>query len=84
MSDLLANFADGGVFLTGLPTVQAVRTAVVSGVGGIVFVRGKAPPDEVLELAKREGLPVLTTRLSMFVACGRLYSSGMAGHDGAR
>lgn len=84
MSDILAYFADGGVFLTGLPTVQAVRTAAVSGVGGIVFVRGKKPPEEVMALARKEEIPVMTTRLSMFVACGRLYSSGMAGHDGER
>jgi predicted transcriptional regulator len=84
MSDILAFFADGGVFLTGLPTLQAVRTAVVSGVGGIVFVRGKQPSEEVVALARKEEIPVLTTRLSMFVACGRLYSSGMAGHDGER
>ena len=84
LSDVLAYFADGGVFLTGLPTLQAVRTAAVSGVGGIVFVRGKQPPDEVLTLARYVDIPVLTTQHSMFVACGRLYSSGMAGHDGER
>ncbi|BCS95438.1 hypothetical protein DSLASN_10700 [Desulfoluna limicola] len=84
MSDILAYFADGGVFLTGLATLQAMRTAVVSGVGGIVFVRGKQPPEEVMALARKEDIPVMMTRLSMFVACGRLYSSGMAGHDGER
>jgi len=84
MSDILAYFADGGVVLTGLPTLQTVRTAVVSGVGGIVFVRGKQPSEDVMALARKEGIPVMMTRLSMFVSCGRLYSSGMAGHNGER
>ncbi len=84
MSDLLAYFADGGLFLTGLPTLQAVRTAVVSGVGCIVFVRGKRPPEEVVALARNEDLPVLMSPFSMFVACGRLYETGLAGHDGQR
>jgi len=84
MSDILAYFADGGVVLTGLPTLQAVRTAAVSGVGGLVFVRGKQPPGDVVALALKEEIPLMMTRLSMFVACGRLYSSGMAGHNGER
>ncbi len=84
MSDILAAFADGGVFLTGLTTVQAVRTAAIAGVGAVVFVRGKRPPDEVVVLAGQENIPLLMTSLSMFVACGRLYSSGLAGYDGVR
>ncbi|SCY21568.1 DRTGG domain-containing protein [Desulfoluna spongiiphila] len=84
MSDILAYFADGGVVLTGLPTLQAVRTAAVSGVGGLVFVRGKQPSGDVVALARKEEIPLMMTSLSMFVACGRLYSSGMAGHNGER
>jgi len=44
MSDELAGLSDGCVLLTGLTTVQAVRTAAVSGVGAVVFVRDKVPP----------------------------------------
>jgi predicted transcriptional regulator len=84
MSDILAFYADGGIFLTGLATLQAVRTAAISGVGIIVFVRGKKPTREVVELANQENIPLLVTSHSMFVACGRLYSSGLAGHDGER
>ncbi|MCG8471985.1 MAG: hypothetical protein MI742_09025 [Desulfobacterales bacterium] len=84
MSDLLTADAVGGVFLTGLTTLQAVRTAVVSGVGVLVFVRGKEPPEEVVALAESEEVPVLTTPYSMFVSCGRLYSSGMAGQGADR
>lgn len=47
MSDILAGLSEGCVLLTGLTTVQAVRTAAVAGVGAIVFVRDKTPPQAV-------------------------------------
>ena len=84
MSDILAKLADGSVFLTGLTTVQSVRTAVVSGVGAVVFVRNKVPPPEVIKMAREEGIPLLSTPCSMFVSCGRLHGHGMTGLDGSR
>lgn len=84
MSDVLSSFAEGSVFLTGLVTVQAVRTASVSGAGAIVFVRNKKPSYDVIALAKEEGIPLLVTPLSMFVSCGRLYQNGLTGVNGNR
>lgn len=84
MSDILAGLSEGCVLLTGLTTVQVVRTAVIAGVGAIVFVRGKMPPPEVLELAESQGIPVISTPYSMFVSSGRLHSRNLTGLDGAR
>lgn len=84
MSDVLSEFAEGSIFLTGLTTVQTIRTASISGAGAIVFVRGKQPPDNVIELAKEENIPLLVSPHSMFVSCGRLYSKGITGVDGNR
>jgi len=84
MSDILAAIAEGCVFLTGLNTIQAIRTAVVSGVGAIVFVRNKIPPHDLIEMAKEENIPLLSSPYSMFVSCGRLHSRGMTGLNGAR
>ncbi len=84
MSDILAKTADGAVILTGLSTVQAVRTAAVSGVGGLVFVRNKMPSQEIIEMAQEEGIFLLSTPYSMFVSCGRLYGGGMTGLNGLR
>ncbi len=82
MSDVLAELAEGSVFLTGLTTVQTIRTASISGAGAIVFVRGKQPPENVVELAKEERIPLLVSPHSMFVSCGRLYNNGITGVDG--
>jgi predicted transcriptional regulator len=82
MSDILASLSEGCVLLTGLTTVQAVRTAAVAGVGAIVFVRDKTPPQAVIDLARTEGIPLLTTPFSMFISCGRLHAHGITGLNG--
>lgn len=84
MSDVLAGLSEGCVLLTGLTTVQAIRTAVVAGVGAIVFVRNKIPPQAVIDLARTEGIPLLTTPFSMFISCGRLHARGITGLNGMR
>jgi predicted transcriptional regulator len=83
MEDVLAAAAKSAVLLTGLTTEQVLRTAKIAGVGCIVFVRGKRPPENVLALARSYELPVLLTRYSLFVASGRLYMNGLRGLDGS-
>jgi predicted transcriptional regulator len=84
MSDILAALSEGGVLLTGLTTIQAVKTAVISGVTAIVFVRNKRPAPDVVALAEMHGIPLLSTSFSMFVSCGRMYDAGLTGLNGAR
>jgi predicted transcriptional regulator len=79
MSDILAGVADGSLLLTGLATLQTIRTASIAGVGAVAFVRGKVPPPEVVALAASEGLPLLSTPCSMFVSCGRLHACRLTG-----
>jgi predicted transcriptional regulator len=84
MSDILAGLSEGCILLTGLTSVQVIRTAMVAGVGAIVFVRGKTPPQEVINLAREQELPLISSPYSMFVSCGRLHASKMTGLDGRR
>jgi predicted transcriptional regulator len=84
MSDILAGLSEGCILLTGLATVQVIRTAMVAGVGAVVFVRGKKPPQEVIDLAGTQGLPLISSPYSMFVSCGRLYACNLTGLDGNR
>jgi predicted transcriptional regulator len=83
MSDVLAfskPFSDRDTLLiTGLTNKQVVRTCEIAGVAAIVFVRGKNPSAETIELAKQCSIPLLTTRLKMYEACGTLYSNGIKG-----
>jgi predicted transcriptional regulator len=79
MSDVLAYSNAGSLLLTGLIHPQVVRTAEVVGILGIVFVRGKHPPAETIRLAEEMGIPLLSTRYTMYEACGLLYEAGLAG-----
>ena len=83
MDDVLAAAAEGAVLLTGLTTEHVLRTAKVAGVSAIVIVRGKHPDQKVIDMARGFDLPLLITKYSLFVACGRLYMNGLRGLDGS-
>ena len=47
----------------------------------IVFVRGKRPESEVVELARQKGIVLLSTEERLFTACGILYTNGLGGGE---
>ncbi len=77
MSDVLASVQPHAVLLTGLCNPQVVRTAQMADVAAIVFVRGKMPAQDVIDLANEEKIPLITTPYGMFDLCGRLYKAGL-------
>lgn len=77
MSDVLAFIKPGALLLTGLANPQVVRTAEMSEVRALCFVRGKLPGAETIRLAELKNIPLLRTHLSMFASCGRLYAKGL-------
>lgn len=79
MSDVLAFVKPGALLLTGLTNLQSVRTAEIAELKAIVYVRGKKPDETAVKLAREKGIPLLSTKLRMFEACGRLYSAGLRG-----
>jgi predicted transcriptional regulator len=79
MSEILAFARPGALMLTGLTNVQSVRTADIANVRAIIYVRGKRPDEKALNLARKQGIPVLATRLGMFDACGILRELGLKG-----
>ena len=79
MSDVLAFVNDRVLLLTGLVNLQVVRTAEMMDISAIVFVRGKSPDDSIIELAEAKGMVILTTDLTMYESCGKLYAGGLTG-----
>lgn len=77
LSDVLAFVKDQGLLLTGLVNSQVVRTAEMMDIKAIVFVRGKKPTDDIIELANEYGIVVFTTELPLYKACGELYLTGL-------
>jgi len=81
MSDVLAFGKPGILLLTGLSNSQSVRTASILDAKGIIYVRGKKPDKEGVELAREKGIPLLSTRFMMYTTCGLLFSHGLKGID---
>ncbi len=79
MSDVLAFVKDQGVLLTGLNNPQVIRTADMMDMKCVVYVRGKEPDEVAIELAKEKGICILSTKKTMFSACGILYNHGLRG-----
>ena len=79
MSDVLAFAKANSLLLTGLTNPQAIRTAEMSDIKAICFVRGKKPATETIELAKSKNIPLLLTQFPLFEACGKLYKEGLIG-----
>ena len=82
MSDVLAYVKEQAVLLSGLVNPQVVRTAEMMDMKCIVFVRGKEPDNDMIELAVERDIVLLGTKLEMFTACGLLYKNGLKGGSG--
>jgi predicted transcriptional regulator len=79
MSDVLAFVKGKTLLLTGLTNQQVVRTAEMADLSAIVFVRGKKPGKDIVDLATEKEIALLLTRDTMYTASGKLYSNGLEG-----
>ena len=77
MSEVLAFCDHGAMLVTGLTNVQSVQTAEVVDLHAILYINGKRPDEQVLALARARSLPLLSTHLTMYQACGRLHEGGL-------
>jgi predicted transcriptional regulator len=77
MSDVLASSRPKAVLLTGLTNPQVVRTAQIAEFRAIIFVRGKQPQSETIDIATQEKIPLITSPFGMFELCGRLHKAGL-------
>lgn len=79
MSDVMAFVKDQVLLMTGLVNPQVIRTAELLDIKAIVFVRGKHPTADLVDMAKDRGIVLAGTKHSMFLACGKLYEAGLRG-----
>ncbi len=77
MSDVLAFSQEKTLLLTGLTNTHVVRTAEMTDIKFIIFVRGKKPPKETIDLARAKGINLYRSPKSMFECCGLLYQAGL-------
>ena len=81
MSDVLAFVEEQTMLLTGLINSQVIRTASMMDMVCVVFVRGKSPGLDMIELAEDCGIVVLKSNHRAYEAAGILYSSGLTGNS---
>lgn len=79
MSDVLAFVHEKSIILTGLANAHVIRTAEMLDLKCIVFVRGKQPPQDVIDLASELGVVLMGVNKTMFTSAGLLYESGLRG-----
>ncbi len=77
MSDVLTVETEKMLLITGLANPQTIRTAEMSDVNCIVFVRGKKVTNEMQQLATELGITTLECKSSMFKTAGILYNAGV-------
>ena len=81
MSDVLAFVENHALLLTGLVNSQVIRTAEMMDIKNIVFVRGKTPSEEMVELANEYSMVLMSTKDTLYTASGKLYSAGLVPKD---
>lgn len=81
MSDILSYSKPNSLLLTGLINPQTIRTAEMVEIAAICFIHSKRPHRETVELARTNEIPLISTHLSMFEACGKLYTAGLMNDD---
>ena len=79
MSDVLAFTKHDAVLLTGLVNNHVIRTAEMMDIQCVLFVRGKRPAQDIVEMAADCDMVLLATEKPMFTACGILYSHNIQG-----
>ncbi len=79
MSDVLAFVTGKTLLLTGLVNNQVIRTVEMADVNVIVFVRGKVPDSNIIEMARQGDIVLLTTKDTLYTASGKLYGKGLNG-----
>lgn len=77
MSDVLTVKTQNVLLLTGLANIQSLRTAEMSDVINVIYVRGKKVTDDMKELAEENGILLMECDYSMFRASGILYKAGI-------
>ena len=77
MSDVLRFQIDNSVLITGLCTVQVLRTAEIINISAIIFGRGKEPTVEMLDLAKENHISIIVSDSTIFEIAGKLYQNGL-------
>jgi serine kinase of HPr protein (carbohydrate metabolism regulator) len=79
LSDVISHGKMGNLWVTLQTHRNIIAVAVLKELAAVVLVNGRTPDPETLAKAREEEVPVLSSRLSAFELCGKLYQMGIRG-----
>lgn len=74
LSDVIANAAEGCIWITVQQHLNIIAVAQLKKIAAILIPRGYIPDAGVLERSAKEGIFMLQGDSTAFVLCGRLYN----------
>ena len=77
ISDTLMCVKEPTLLLTGLTNPQVIRLSDMIDLLGVVFVRGKRPSPDIVNMAEERELPLISTGMTLFKSSGLLYGKGL-------
>ncbi len=77
MSDVLTLDSEHLALITGLANPQTIRTAEMSDIICIVFVRGKKVSPDMISIAGENKMVLMECRYSLFKAVVKLHDAGL-------
>ncbi len=79
LSAVIANAAEGNVWVTWHSHPNIVAVAILAKLSAVILVSGRQPEEATVCKAEEEGLPILLSKMPAFEVIGRLYGMGITG-----
>lgn len=73
LSDVMGHMQEGMIWITMQTHQNIVAVSTLKDAAAVLIVNGALPDEETLQKGKDEGIPLLGTQLSAFVASGKIY-----------
>ena len=77
VSDVMAGAKPGSLWITTQTHKNIVAAANLVDIAAVVVTSGRAVADEVVEMANRADLTILSTDLDTYVLVGKLHEAGV-------
>ncbi len=77
LSDVLAHAGPGVLWVTIQTHRNVISVASMKDVAAVLFPCGRRPEPSIVAEAQKEGIVLLTTRLSTYEAAGKIWEAGL-------
>ena len=79
ISHIVTYASDKSILITAVYNPQILKTAEMKSVQCVILIGIYEPEPSLVALANSLGITLLRSTFSMYVTCGKLYSSGLQG-----